>query len=71
VSDSNEQPAASRRLGCWSVLVVACFTPGLTLLGFGAWVHANGGNRAVLVAGAAFLVVGTFVLYVLRSAVRR
>ena len=71
MSDSNEQPARSRRLGCWSVLVVACFTPGLTLLGFGSWVHAHGGNRAVLVAGGIFLIIGTFVLYVLRSAMRR
>jgi hypothetical protein len=71
VSDPNAPPVQSRRLGCWSVLVVACLTPGLTLLGFGAWVHANGGNRAVLVAGAVFLAIGTFVFLVLRNAVRR
>jgi hypothetical protein len=53
------------------MFVVLCLTPGLVLLGFGAWVHANGGNRAVLVAGGAFLLLGSFVLLVLRGATRR
>jgi hypothetical protein len=66
-----EPPAESRRVGCWAMFVVLCLTPGLVLLGFGAWVHANGGNRAVLVAGGAFLLLGSFVLLVLRRATRR
>ena len=71
MSRVNEPPAESRRVGCWAVLVVVSLTPGLVLLGFGAWVHANGGNRAVLVAGGAFLALGAFVLLVLRGAMRR
>ena len=71
MSRVNEPPVESRRVGCWSVLVAVCLLPGLVLLGFGAWVHANGGNRAVLVAGGAFLALGAFVFLVLRGAMRR
>jgi len=60
-----------RRPGCLAALVLLALTPGTLLLAFGGWVAAHGGGRMVMVAGAAFLVVGLFVSIVIGAAVRR
>lgn len=60
-----------RRRGCLGAIFLLALAPGTLLIAGGAWVHAQGGGRAVLVAGVVFLIVGAFVSLVIRGAVQR